>query len=157
MLLFYVFIYVIYGITRPMIHQNIVWNVFFCIVFNLDPGTPTIYAYFIFSIVHHVNSGPPALRHVYSIPKPPVIHIPSSRPARPLSDSFLFDLHRSPSDSSRIDPSLWSPSKEAKGQSYDLFHLDLEQVLAESQNPNPITVPSSAVLKNQQSRPRAYT
>ncbi|KAF9135975.1 hypothetical protein BGX30_011381 [Mortierella sp. GBA39] len=157
MLLFYVFIYVIYGVTRPLIHQNIVWNVFFCIVFNLDPGTPTIFAYFIFSIIHHVNSGPPALRQVYSIPRPPIIHIPSSRPSRRLSDSFLFDLHRSPSDGSRVDPSLWSPSKDTKGHPYDLFHLDLEQMLAESQNPSPVAVPSSAVLKTHQSRPLTFS
>ncbi|KAF9909108.1 hypothetical protein EC991_009018 [Linnemannia zychae] len=156
MLLFYVLIYIIYGIARPLIHQNIAWNVFFCICFNLDPGTPTIYAYFIFSIIHQANSGPPSLRQVYSIPKPPVIHIPSSRPARPLSDSFLFDLHRSPSDGSRIDHSLWSPAKDPRSRSYDLFHLDVEQTQEESQEPSPIAVPSSAVLKTNQSKPRTH-
>ncbi|KAF9922687.1 hypothetical protein FBU30_007201 [Linnemannia zychae] len=151
MLLFYVFMYIVYGITRPLIHQNIAWNVFFCICFNLDPGTPTIFACFIFSILHHINSGPPSLRQVYSIPKPPVIHIPSSRPARPVSDSFLFDLHRSPSGGSRVDPSLWSTSKETRDRPYDLFHLDLEQMLQESQNSSPISTPPSAVVKSSQS------
>ncbi|KAF9103205.1 hypothetical protein BGX29_003670 [Mortierella sp. GBA35] len=158
MLLFYVVIYIIYGLVRPLIHQNIVWNVFFCIVFNLDPGTPTIFAYFIFSIIHHANSGPPSLRQVYSIPKPPVIHIPSSRPARPVSDSFLFDLHRSPSDGSRVDPSLWTVAKDSRNRSHDLFqHLDLQQDLSDTTlDTSPITVPSSAVVKISHSRPLSH-
>ncbi|KAF9949759.1 hypothetical protein BGZ65_007075, partial [Modicella reniformis] len=95
MLLFYVVIYLIYGTTRVLIHSHIVWNVLFCVIFNLDPGTPTLYAYFILSILLHKNTGPPQLRQVYSVPRPPMVYLPPSRPNRPINDSYLFELHRS--------------------------------------------------------------
>ncbi|KAG0044310.1 hypothetical protein BGZ83_010472 [Gryganskiella cystojenkinii] len=106
MLCFYILIYLVYGIARPMIHEHVVWNVFFCVCFNLDPGTPTIFIYFIFSILYHINQGPPKMPHVYAtsascgaemtnaIPSPPILHIPSSRSVRPRSDSYLYDLQR---------------------------------------------------------------
>ncbi|KAF9288747.1 hypothetical protein BGZ68_010675 [Mortierella alpina] len=125
MLCFYVMIYLIYGIARPLIHTHIVWNVFFCICFNLDPGIPTIFAYFIFSILYHIHSGPPRLRHVYSIPRPPMVHIPSSRPARPLSDSYVFDLHRSASSNgAELGSSLWPHYRDPAVRSFDLSQLD---------------------------------
>ncbi|KAG0289236.1 hypothetical protein BGZ98_003926 [Dissophora globulifera] len=121
MLCFYVVVYMIYGIARPLIHANVVWNVIFCAVFNLDPGTPTIYAYFIVSIIYHINTGPPRLRNVYSVPRPPLVHMPSSRPNRPIDDSYLFELHRS----SRVlsDFSHWSPRKGSPTLSNDLGSL----------------------------------
>ncbi|KAF8921751.1 hypothetical protein EDD21DRAFT_390102 [Dissophora ornata] len=120
MLCFYVMIYLIYGIARPLIHEHIVWNVLFCAVFNLDPGLPTIFAYFIFSIINHVNSGPPRLRHVYSVPRPPLVHMPSSRPNRPINDSYIYGLHRSNYNGFDSDFSQWSPSKDSA-----IKHLDL--------------------------------
>ncbi|KAG0257172.1 hypothetical protein BG011_004090 [Mortierella polycephala] len=123
MLCFYVMIYLAYGIARPMIHTHIAWNIFFSVCFNLDPGTPTIFAYFIISILYHINSGPPRLREVYSIPRPPMIHIPSSRPARPLSDSYVFDLHRYPSCGDDMDTSLRTFSKDPVTRSFDLNHF----------------------------------
>ncbi|KAI7828782.1 hypothetical protein BC939DRAFT_50230 [Gamsiella multidivaricata] len=123
MLCFYVMIYLIYGITRPLIHAHIVWNVFFCAFFNLDPGTPTIFAYFIFSIMYHINAGPPRLRQVYSVPRPPLVYMPSSRPDRPIDDSFIFDLHRPNTAGVGSDFSQWSPSKDSAIRSLDLGPL----------------------------------
>ncbi|GJJ77927.1 hypothetical protein EMPS_10286 [Entomortierella parvispora] len=121
MLCFYITIYLIYGIARPMIHEHIVWNIFFCVCFNLDPGTPTIFAYFIFSILYHVHQGPPQLPEVYSlgpdtssVSRPPAMYMPPSRPTRPRSDSYLYDLHRPATHhtfgAGVRSSSLWPPS-----------------------------------------------
>ncbi|ORZ04173.1 hypothetical protein BCR41DRAFT_200044 [Lobosporangium transversale] len=120
MLCFYTVIYLIYGITRPLIHTHVAWNVLFCVVFNLDPGTPTIFAYFIFSILYHINTGPPRLREVYSVPRPPMVHVPNIRPNRPISDSYLFELHRTNPTGLDIDFTQWSPSKDSIMRSLDL-------------------------------------
>lgn len=144
MLCFYIMIYLIYGIARPMIHEHVVWNIFFCVCFNLDPGTPTIFAYFIFSIMYHVNQGPPQLHQVYSLGpgpemaavprRPPVLHIPSSRSTRPRSDSYLYDLHR-PSTHHTTgagirSSSLWPPSSpthySTETRSFDLSAIEGE-------------------------------
>lgn len=124
MLLFYVVIYLIYGITRPLIHSHVALNVIFCMIFNLDPGTPTIFAYFIISILIHVNTGPPRLREVYSVPRPPLVYLPASRPNRPINDSYIFELHRSGSNSILTEFSLRTSSKESNIRSVGIGPLN---------------------------------
>ncbi|KAF8950334.1 hypothetical protein BGZ46_004596, partial [Entomortierella lignicola] len=123
MLCFYVLMYLTYGIARPLIHKNIISNVIFCLVFNLDPGTPTIYAYFIFSILYRINTHPSNLHQPANISRPPTVHIPASRPARPLSDSYLFDLRRSSSAGISSNIPYRSPSKNSATRSMDLSSL----------------------------------
>lgn len=137
MLCFYVVMYLVYGICRPMIHNHIVWNVFFCICFNLDPGTPTIFAYFIFSIMYHVRQGPPRLHQVYSsgmapVSRPAMSHFPSSGPMRRLSDFRVTGA----------DP---HPSTSAYASRHDLSVLQsLEMALLDG--PGPSISPSQTFL-----------
>ncbi|KAG0259040.1 hypothetical protein DFQ27_004333 [Actinomortierella ambigua] len=96
-LFFYVAIYLAYGIARPMIHSHIVWNVFFCVCFNLDPGTPTIFVFFILSILHHRRAEAPKLRQVYSsgntpVSSPMVAFTPTFRPTRPFAGLLRDEL-----------------------------------------------------------------
>ncbi|KAG0238802.1 hypothetical protein BGW41_008013 [Actinomortierella wolfii] len=96
-LFFYVAIYLAYGIARPKIHSHIVWNVFFCVCFNLDPGTPTIFIFFILSILHHRRTEAPKLRQVYSSGGTPVstpmsTFPPTFRPTRPLVGMLRDEL-----------------------------------------------------------------
>ncbi|KAG0234050.1 hypothetical protein BGW42_006916 [Actinomortierella wolfii] len=96
-LFFYVAIYLAYGIARPKIHSHIVWNVFFCVCFNLDPGTPTIFIFFILSILHHRRTEAPKLRQVYSSGGTPVAtpmstFPPTFRPTRPLVGMLRDEL-----------------------------------------------------------------
>ncbi|KAF9359327.1 hypothetical protein BGX26_012612 [Mortierella sp. AD094] len=123
MLCFYVMIYLIYGISRPLIHTHIVWNVVFCLVFNLDPGTPTIYAYFIFSILYRINAHSSCLPQTVPFPRPPMVHIPASRPIRPRSDSYLFDLRRPSAAGVGSGIPQRSPSTRSVTRSMDLHSL----------------------------------
>ncbi|KAF9175845.1 hypothetical protein BGX21_003914 [Mortierella sp. AD011] len=134
MLSFYVIIYSIYGISRPLIHSHIVWNIVFCVVFNLDPGTPTIYAYFIFSILYHINARSSCLPQTDPLPRPPMVHIPASRPSRPRSDSYLFDLRR-PSVAG-VGPSIprRSPSMRSVTRSMDLHSLSRADTITDKNN-----------------------
>lgn len=135
MLCFYIMMYLIYGIARPMIHEHMVWNIFFCVCFNLDPGTPTIFAYFIFSILYHVHQGPPQLHQVYSsgpdmssVSRPPAMYMPPSRTRRPRSDSYLYDLHRPAThhtSGAGIRPSsLWPAHYSSGSTSIDLSTIE---------------------------------
>ncbi|KAF9581615.1 hypothetical protein BGW38_001306, partial [Lunasporangiospora selenospora] len=113
MLCFYVMIYLLYGIVRPLIHSHIFWNVFFCVCFNLDPGTPTIFAYFIVSILYHIRQSPQPLCTSHPtelssgpLPRPPMARISSFRRARPRSDSYLFEHHFSMGPNGSLDDDL---------------------------------------------------
>ncbi|KAG0349241.1 hypothetical protein BG004_000465 [Podila humilis] len=157
MLCFYVVMYLIYGITRPLIHGHIVWNVFFCICFNLDPGTPTIFAYFTFSILYHMRQGPPRLHQVYSsglapVSRPAMSHLPSTGPVRRLSDfrSAGADPHPSTTAyASRQDLSVLQSLEMAlldgPGPSVSPGHGFLSKVESESMFSKPSASPSAEI------------
>ncbi|KAF9434245.1 hypothetical protein BGZ76_008335 [Entomortierella beljakovae] len=90
MLSFYVIIYLTYGIARPLIHSHISSNVIFCVIFNLDPGIPTIYAYFIFSIIYRINTQSSRLHQASIAQRPPMAHITSSNFSNPTNDIFYL-------------------------------------------------------------------
>ncbi|KAG0237588.1 hypothetical protein BGX31_003545 [Mortierella sp. GBA43] len=150
MLCFYVVVYLIYGITRPLIHSHSVLNVVFCLIFNLDPGTPTIFAYFILSILIHVNAGPPRLQEVYQVPRPPLVYMPTSRPNRPINDSFIFELHRTGSYSAITEYTMRTSSKESNIRSVGISHLNrldaIDEKESESENQGSSQSPDKTVV-----------
>ncbi|KAF9109268.1 hypothetical protein BGX27_007789 [Mortierella sp. AM989] len=103
--------------------RNRLIGILFCLVFNLDPGTPTIYAYFIFSILYRINTRSSRLHQPSSISRPPMAHIQSSRRARPISDSYLFDLRRGSAAGVGDDFPQRSLSKNSVVRSMDLSSL----------------------------------
>ncbi|KAF9975557.1 hypothetical protein BGZ73_000769 [Actinomortierella ambigua] len=138
-LFFYVAIYLAYGIARPMIHSHIAWNVFFCVCFNLDPGTPTIFVFFILSILHHRRVEAPKLRQVYSSGSTPVStpmssFAPTFRPTRPLagmlrdalpSHYFSDTTSKSTSDDSSRRGSMTPPASPTDISKGGAHHVSL--------------------------------